>query len=148
MTILQYPHQGYFTMINGSSTILGNYDLAADGDIELAHLRVYNKNSNQFSYQMRLVISQDEDKEIVAASDWETFSNEIIGQTSSDWLGDLTFTFDNYRLRQSIVYTIKLEIQNYSRSGDSRYMGVWLDWAYPIGTSNTGGARIALGVRR
>jgi hypothetical protein len=154
MSILNYPEFAYFNMANSSINELGNYQVIEACDLELAHLRVYHKNSNPFSYQMRLLVCQELDKEPVVVSDWETFSNETIGQDGANWLGDLTFTFPNYKLKPSIAYAIKLELTNYSRSGDSRYLSVWLDWGFgkswiaPVGADDSGGSKIALGVRK
>jgi len=154
MSIFNYPSVTYFNIANSSVNELGSYQVIEACDLELAHLRVYHKNADPFNYEMRLLVCQELDKEPVAVSNWETFSNETIGQDAANWLGDLTFTFPNYKLRPSIAYTIKLELTNYSRIGDSKYLSVWLDWGFgkswiaPVGADDSGGARIALGVRK
>lgn len=148
MSILQYPKKGYFNIINSASAELGTYVIQNDGDLSLAHVRVYHKNPNQFNYQIRLVIAQREGGPALAVSNWEAFNNASIGQTDTHWLGDLTFTFEDYALKSSDSYAVRLESIGYTRTSNSIYMGVWMDWAYPVGIDNSGGARVALGVKR
>jgi hypothetical protein len=154
MSIFQYPDLGYFNIVNSNSAELGSYQLTADGDLGIANLRVYNKKAGSFSYQLRLVISQRQEGPEIAASNWETFSNETIGQTGENWLGDLTFTFLDYALKGSDPYYIRIETTGYTRLGDDAYLGVWLDWGFgkswiaPVGVAASGGARIALGVNQ
>lgn len=154
MTILQYPEFGYFHIITGASTELGIYELPITGDLNLAHLRVFHKNSNPFSYQMRLVISQRNGGPALATSEWETFNNETTGQNAEYWLGDLTFTFKDYALKQNDSYYIKIETTGYTRISNTVYIGVWADWGFgdntivPVGIADSGGARIALGVKQ
>ena len=154
MSIFLYPEFAYFNIVNTSSTELGSYTVPEAGDISLAHLRILNRNANQFSYQMRLVLSRRVKGPIFAASNWETFSSDAIGQTSTFWMGDLTFTFEDYHLTANDTFLIRLETIDYSRSGNSIYMGAWLDWGFgapevvAIGTENSAGTRIALGVKR
>ena len=147
MSIFVYPQDAYFNIINSNSTELGSYELPQRGDLSLAHLRVFHRNPNSFSYQMRLVLAGRTGGPTLAVSNWETFSNETTGQTGNFWLGDLTFTFEDYSLIEDPVY-IRLENTGYLRSGNNLYLGVWLDWMQPVGITNTGGARIALGVKR
>lgn len=154
MTILQYPKFGYFHVISSDSAELGRYELLADGDLALAHLRVYHKNANPYEYQLRLVVAQREGGPALAVSNWETFSNATTGQTEPSWMGDLTFTFPDYALKGSDPYYLRIETTGYTRSGDALYLSVWADWDFgdetivPVGATRSGGARIALGVKR
>lgn len=148
MNIENYPSEGYFIMVSTAVTQLGSYDLAADGDIKLAHIRIYYKNANPYNHQIRLVLSTNFGGAAVAASNWETLSNETTGQSTEYWLVDLTFTFDAYPLKASDRYYARLEITNYTRDQNEVYMGIWVDWSEPVGIADTAGARIALGVLR
>lgn len=148
MSIFKYPYQAYFNILNEQITELGNYQLASDGELSLANLRVYHKKSGAFDYQMRLILSQEEGKAPIAYSNWEQFNNAAIGQTTADWMGDLTFTFEGYKLKSDFAYAVAIEVTGYTRNSNNSYLGVWLDWWYPVGVSNSAGARIALGVKR
>lgn len=154
MTILQYPEFGYFHMISNASTELGSYQLLADGDLALAHLRVFHKNPDPYEYQIRLVIAQRTNGPELAASDWEIFSNATTGQETGFWMGDLTFTFQDYALKAGDPYFMRLEISGYTRILDDKYICVWSDWNFgdativPVGSVASNGARIALGVKR
>lgn len=154
MTILQYPEFGYFHILTGPSAELGIYNLAVNGDLALAHLRVLHINANPFDYQMRLVVAQRTGGPALVASNWETFSTATTGQTTDSWMGDLTFTFPDYAIKSLDDYYIRIETTGYARSGDAVYLGVWADWGFgddtivPVGASGSGGARIALGVKQ
>lgn len=154
MSIFQYPDLGYFNIVNLNSAELGVYELPSNGDLSIANLRVYHKKAGAFSYQMRLVISQRQEGPALATSNWETFDNLTIGQTGTHWLGDLTFTFPDYAIKGSDTYCIRLETSGYTRLGTDVYLGVWLDWGFgkswvaPVGVSDSGGARIAFGVKQ
>lgn len=148
MSIFKYPYQGYFNIINEPFTYLGNYQLQSKAELSLANLRVYHKKSGAFDYQMRLALLQEETKTPVAYSHWEQFNNQTIGQTTEDWMGDLTFIFDGYKMDKNIAYSMAFEITGYARDTNNSYLGIWLDWWFPVGQTNSGGARIALGVKR
>ena len=154
MNIEQYPEYGYFIMINGPITQLGSYEIQSEGDLALCHLRVYHRNPSAFNYQMRLVCSSKVGGPALAASAWETFSNETTGQETEFWMGDLTFTFTDYKLFSGIPYYFRFETQNYIRQDNDAYLGVWMDWGFgksfivPVGSTDTGGARLAIGVKR
>lgn len=154
MSIFQYPDLGYFTMLTTANVELGIYKFVQAGDLSIANLRVYHRNPNPFSYQLRLVLSQRKKGPALIASNWEEFSNETIGQNAAHWLGDLTFTFPDYSLRINDDYYIRLESTGYTRSGNTTYLGVWANWGFgkswipSVGSADSGGARIALGVKQ
>lgn len=154
MSILQYPELGYFHIASSDTLELGKYELSVSGDLALAHLRILNRNANTFNYQLRLVLSQRLSGPALAVSNWEIFNNEILGQDSEFWMGDLTFTFEDYSVKENDPYYLRLESTGYTRSGESVYMGVWADWGFgdetivPVGVADSGGARVALGVKQ
>lgn len=148
MNIELYPKNAYYMMVSSAITQLGSYQIASDGDLALAHVRVYHRNPDPYSYQIRLVCSSRVGGPVLVASNWETFSSETTGQTSEFWLGDITFTFADYPLKAMESYYFRLETSGYIRQDNDAYLGVWLDWMQPVGTSDTAGGRIALGVKR
>jgi hypothetical protein len=153
-TIDEYPQNGYFLVANGSGTELGSYSHADWGDIELATIRIFNRDVAvaPFSYQLRLVISSKQGGPVLAASDWLTFSNDTTLQTTANWLGDVSFSFTDYALKGTETYFLRLESTGYARSEvpneNDLYLGVWCDWLQPLGTADTAAARVAFGVRR
>lgn len=152
MSISQYPKRGYFLVAQNSSLELGRFDNATWGDLSLAHLRVFHKRTGAYSYQMRLVISSKEGGPSLVASDYIDFSDATTGQSSACWLGDVTFSFPEYRLVDGEEYFARLEATGYSRSPkpnqNDYYLSVWCDWYEPVGSNNSAGARVAFGVKR
>jgi hypothetical protein len=154
MNVLLYPEYAYLHVVSGQFTELGRFNIPEDGDLSLAHLRVYHKNSDPFSYKMRLIVTQKSKGATLVESDWETFSNETSEQSEENWLGDLTFTFPDYAFKGNDPVHLRMEIAGYTRVGTSQWLGVWADWAFgadwykSVGTAPSGGSMIALGVRR
>jgi hypothetical protein len=152
MSIDFYPKNSYWLVAGGSTVQLGAYTNATWGDFALAQIRVYNKNVSAYSYQIRIVVSASLNGTSLAASEYFTFSNASTGQTTSEWLGDVTFDIAPYNFINTEVYYARLELIGYTRAarplGDTQYLAVWCDWMQPLGTNNTGAARIAMGVNR
>ncbi len=151
-TVIQHPQNAYFIIASGSSTELGSFDNTTWGDLSIAHLRIFHKKVGAYSYQMRLVVSSKQFGPALVASDYVEFSNATTLQVGNDWLGDVTFSFPEYRLVNGEEYFVRLETTGYTRPArpleNTAYLGVWVDWFEPVGNTNAGGARIAFGVRR
>lgn len=151
-TVSQHPKYGYFLIANTETLELGKFDNATWGDLSICQLRVYHKQSSPYDYDMRLVAAASEGGTALASSSWQEFSNTTTGQTTGYWLGDLLFEFTDYKLVDGEEYYFRLEIDNYVRPArpnqDDSYLGVWCDWLEPVGSGNTGGARLAFGVKR
>jgi len=154
VNILLYPEYSYFHVVSGQFTELGRFNIPEDGDLSLANLRVYHKNADPFSYQMRLLVTQKSKGATLVASNWETFSNDATEQTSEHWMGDLTFTFPDYAFKGNDPVHLRMEIAGYTRVGIMKWLGVAADWGFgadfytSVGTAPSGGAMIALGVKR
>lgn len=144
MSVEQYPDTGYFLIMSTTALELGSFTNIS-GDLRSAHLRVYHKYTGAYSYPMTLVVSSKTAGPALATSSVITFDNATTGQNTSDWFVDLYFDFDDYNMISSETYFFRLEASGYTRT-DSNYIGVWADWLEPVGTSNTGGARLVLGV--
>lgn len=152
MSIDFYPKNSYWLVAGGSTVQLGAYTNATWGDFALAQIRVFNKNSAAYSYQMRVVVSASVGGTALVASEYFTFDNAATGQTTADWLGDVTFDIAPYNFINTEIYYVRLEMTGYTRAarplGNTQYLAVWCDWMQPVGNTNTGAARIAIGVNR
>jgi len=146
-SVEQYPDLGYFLIVDSSTLQLGSYT-GLSGILNTAHLRVYNKNASSFTYTLQLKVSTSEGGYAVASSNIETFSSTAVGQTSTDWLFDLTFTFSGYEFLSTETYYLSLVTTGYTKNANTTYMGVWCDWLEPIGPDDSAAARIAFGVLR
>lgn len=152
MSILQYPKIQYHLVANDTVTNLGSIDLPADGNLRTMTIRVHNRKVGAYTYLMKLRIATREGGYVLAESDQEIFSDSVTGQLTSDWLGNLTFTFNHYPISAALPVHVSLEMSGYARPAtpnqDTEYLGVWCDWLEPIGNSNTAAARMILGVER
>lgn len=149
MSVLQYPQYQYFIIAAIGGANLGRFK-SVDGLLGLAQIRMYIKNPNPYSHQARLVFSSQQGGTAIVTSDWETISNATTGQTGTDWLGDIVFDIDHYRLNPLADLHVRLQLTGYTRpdypNQDDRYIGVWCDWTEPVGIANTAGARLSMGV--
>lgn len=145
MSILQYPKQQYFLFAETSSLNLGKFK-DVTGALGLFQLRVLNKNSAAYSYQMRVVFSAEQGGTALHATDWYTFSNATTGQVAPVWLGDVIFDVDRYRLNSTVYLFARLELTGYTRNAMTTYLAVYCDWYEPIGDTNTAAARMSMGV--
>lgn len=147
-SVEQYPDYFYVLVADTSPLELGRYTGINTGDLQTAHLRIYNKNASSFSYGLSLIVSSSEGGPALATSETITFSDTAIGQTTANFLCDLTFTFTDFAVTTAETYYLRLALTGYTRTSNTTYLGVWCDWYEPLGTSNTGGARIQFGVMR
>jgi hypothetical protein len=151
-TIEQYPQNGYFLVADGATTELGSYVFSSDGDLALCQLRVFHKKPGPYSYQMRLVLSNKRGGPALHSSSWFEFSNAVTGQSDDNWLGDISFDFDGYNIIAGESYFFRVETTGYTRpvrpNENTAYLAFWSDWLSPVGTSNTAGARLCLGVKQ
>jgi len=152
MTINHYPKNSYWLVANGSTLNLGSFTNTTWGDLALAQIRVFSKNPASYSYQMRLVISATQTGTALSTSEYFTFDNAATGQVGNDWLGDVTFDMPPYALINTETYHLRLELTGYTRANapnqNTQYLAVWCDWMQPIGNTNTGAARIPMGMLR
>ncbi len=69
-------------------------------------------------------------------------------------MGYLTFTFPDYAFKGNDPVHLRMEIAGYTRIGIIKWLGVVADWGFgadfytSVGTAPSGGAMIALGVKR
>lgn len=143
--IVQYPKYAYYNYVTGSSMELGSFK--DTGILGIFDIRVLHKNASAYSYQMRVTFSDREGGPVLAATDWETFSNATTGQSASVWMGHLTFTISTaYQLNPNVYTFARLETTGYTYSEGSVYLATWCDWYEPLGSTNSGAAKMAVGV--
>ena len=149
MSVLQYPQYQYMIVANSGTVELGNFT-GQSGELGLFQIRAYHKKSGAFSYQIRVVFAASEGGPALAATAWETFDNDTIGQTTDEWLGDLVFDVDRYRLNALADTFVRIELTGYTRPAypnqNTAYLGFWCDWIEPVNGTNSAAARMSMGV--
>lgn len=149
MSVVQYPKLAYYLVAETSTVLLGSYEIPRDGDLQHAQIRVFHKKTGAYSYAMKLVLSASANGPALVESETVTFSDETTGQTTSDWLGEVFFTFPEYALVATETYFVRLVATGYARAArpneNTGYLAVGCDWLDPIGTDDTGGARMPIG---
>lgn len=141
----QYPKYAYYNFMTSTSLELGSFKTT--GQLGLFDIRILHKNASAYSYQLRVVFSDREGGPTLASTSWETFSNSTTGQVAGVWLGHCTFTpTESYILNSAKYLFARLESTGYTYDEDTVYIAVACDWFEPIGATDTGAAKMAIGV--
>ena len=151
-SVEKYPDTFFCIVANGNTTNIGSI-VTGGGEIQLAQLRAYHKKSGSYSYTMKFILSGSLNGPALIESDVLTFDNATTGQTTSDHLVDLVFTFSNkYELLSGETYYMRIETTGYSRPArpleNTAYLAFVSNWYEPIGGSNSAAAKVVLGVDR
>jgi hypothetical protein len=63
-----------------------------------------------------------------------TVSLSAIGSYTPSWFGNIFFDFDDKPLNKNITYYARIYIANYTRNSNTFYIGINLDWPFPVNT--------------
>jgi hypothetical protein len=152
MSVEQYPELAFYQVVNTSPHYLGAYTLPADGDLCIMQIRVYHKKVGPYMYTMKLEMAATITGPALCTSVTEEFSNVTTGQIGDNWIGHCVFSFDKYNLFAGETYHFRLITTGYNRPirpfENSGFLAVSCDWLESLGTSDTAGAKAAIGVER
>lgn len=77
------------------------------------------------------IASVDDVDNPYASSDWVDVADFDDSDGSNDWLGWVRFDFNRENIDNDLTYYIWLEADNYTRNGDTFYLGVCWDFPSP-----------------
>lgn len=133
MSFSQYADVQDFVVLDSGLVQAGVIDLGEDTELRHILLTFYKTGTLVGSEQIRInLYSSDRYDSAFAQSDWMSISD--ISNLATNWLGWLRFDFGRIDLdKDETVYT-EIETQNYTRVGDTFWMGVGLDWPVLVNT--------------
>jgi len=147
MSVVQFPKNSWYLVVETANQYLGSYETTG-GDLGACHLRIFNKRAGAYSYTLKLVVRGSETGVALTESEVIQFNNVDNAQLTTDWLGEVLFTFPHYNLISGETYHFSLVSTGYSRLGrpleNTGYMAVNCDWLEPIGIADTAGARMQI----
>jgi len=153
MPFEKYPSKMFFrTLDTGEELRLGTVELPAAASntrqgFELRHLRLalYKHGAHGGSEQLRVRIYPNADHATpVHTSDWLSLSS--ITTLSTYWLGWLRFDFARAHL-WGLTYHVTVQAQNYTRNGDSYYLGFKFDWPDRVNSVVAGAHGLRIGAQ-
>lgn len=122
----------YFKTVDTSETVhCGNFTLQNDMQLKYARMMIYKHGLTVSNQQFRLkVMPISGVGTAIATSDW--FDLIDITTLTANWVGFFRFDFNNEFLEEGVQYYLQFETANYTRNGDTDYIGLSLDWPGPI----------------
>ena len=116
--ISEEPRMGSFNVVN---------------DLELQYIRVllFISGSTVGNERIRLKIYGDMgSNNILYTSNWSNI-NDISG-LSTYWLGYIRVDFNRENINKDTDYYVRAELDNYTRNGDTFFIGLCHDFPFPI----------------
>ena len=124
-----------FAFDTDTTNHLGSFKTARNE--ELAHIRVnlcvYNQAGLGGSERIRTIVYGDPKySNALYTSDWADIA-DIDGLTDDhSWIGWVRTDFNRKNINKGITYYLSCQFDNYTRNGDTFYMGLFYDYPYPV----------------
>lgn len=131
----EFSEELYIKTIDTSEKIqCGKFTTAVDTEIEHMRIMIYINNITVTTERMRInVMSKYGHANPLYSSDWSDLSG--ITNIAAYWVGWLRFDFNGKFFDSDIDYFLELETGNYTRTGDTNYLGAALDYPFEVSTS-------------
>jgi len=150
MAFEQFPDLQYFVVLDtDDNSKLGYFTLTDGTDLRHAMLTIYVKGAIDSPFEMWLnIYGNDRLEGPIYASNRAVISSDTLEPSYTDgWLGNVYFDFEGVPLNPNHDYFITCETDGYAKDGEDFYVGVNLDWYFPVNeavTPTQAGARIRL----
>jgi hypothetical protein len=149
MSFLQFPSVQYFRIFRGNEPVIrgGKFDLSKAMELKHCMVTVVLKGQLQGSERLRMEVYGSNTSSVpIFVSDWAELSG--VGAYATSWIGNIYLDFPTPQpINPASDYFFRFRIENYTRDGDSRYVGVNLDWVSRVNATpenDQAGARIRL----
>ena len=117
---------------------LGTFVLNESAQIGYAQLSIFIQGSISGPEQMRLNVYSDSGYTALRFYSDKINLNQITYDTSKGWRGEVLFTFGRQNLNKNFSHYFELECFNYTRNGNTFYLGVCKEYLDPH--FNSGGS--------
>lgn len=134
MSILNFPESQQVELFeNNGSIVLGGY--AIDTEIELQHVNVmlYKHGGLVGTERVRVRVTSDlQGLRTIHASEWSDLSDSNNINDGDHWLGWIRTDFARQGMAKDVTRYLVLDIDNYTRNGDTYYIAAVKDYPFPI----------------
>jgi len=129
MAFLNFPDTLYFKTIDTSETVkMGAFTFASDTRLQYARVMFYLHGSSITTEKFRINVMPGYGQSTpIYQSDWSDLSD--ISNIATNWIGWVRFDFSTEFVDSDHTYYLELEPANYTRSGDTFYIGVALEYS-------------------
>lgn len=141
MAFVQFPVDAYIKTFNtGVVERIASFQLNDSTELEYIVLTLLRIGTAAGSERMRLIVypSSNHNGSASATSDWRELADFTSGANA---IGRLRFDFNRQHLSSQFTYYLSVETQNYTRVGETFYLGAKLDWPDDVYTSPVADAR-------
>lgn len=127
------------TMNTAETLHIGGLSPTSSHEIGHARIWLFKHGTSGGNERIRVKITSDAaGQRVLDISSWSTLS-DISGFDDGDWLGWVKVDFNRITRRPNVVYHFHLEIDNYTRNGETYYLSVVRDYPasiYVAGATN------------
>lgn len=143
MSILQFAEYQMIKTIDTSETVeIGQFKPLKHGELKWTRLLIYKHGSigGSESLTCHWHTSSELGTSYATSSAvlLSTVENSSNLNTSGDWFAWIRFVFNRENLSKNISYYLSLQASNYTRNGDTYYIGMPFDYPYPHHTVSLG----------
>jgi hypothetical protein len=127
MSFNQFPARLDVRVLDTDETAkVGSFQTATDIELKYIRVKLYIQGTLGGTERMRAKVYGDADRTaLLYTSAWSDLS-DITG-LSGTWLGWLRLDFSAEHLNKNIEYFLSIEIDNYTRNGDTFYVALGID---------------------
>lgn len=135
MAFLDFPDQQYVKTADTSETIgMGGFKASAKMELFYIRAAVYINGVSSLggseTMQMTIYADNEGTKQLFQSSSINV--SDIDGIGSTNWIGLVRFTFARQQINPNITYYPRISLSNYTRSGDTFYIGFPYDYFAPV----------------
>lgn len=137
MAFTQFPREQYFRILEtGENARLGYFNLQDGTEIKHMMITIFIRGTIAAPFNLRVnIYGNDTLIDPIFTSDWAVISSSTLDPTpTNNWLGNIYLDFAGYPLNPNINYYMTAESDDYTRNGETFYLGINLDWYSPVNT--------------
>lgn len=146
MAFTQFPNEAVVETFETSEVVkLSRFTLATATELLYVTLRILKVGTAGGSETLTLKVFGSSDYTGTAVATSSAFTLSTISGLTTNWIGDVRFTFARQNL-SAATYYLALTTANYTRNGDTFYLGAVQEWPYTFNTITTfqAGAQFAV----
>lgn len=127
MAFKDFSNQLYIkTLDTGEEGGLGTFTLTQNFEVNYMQMPIYVHGALGGTERLRINVYSSTNSSLLMQSDWSNLSD--IDNIGAYWIGKIRFNFTRKYLQKTVPIVLKLEVDNYTRNGDTFYIGYVLDW--------------------
>lgn len=118
----------------GEEGRMGSFTTSVNGELDAVRVLIYIEGVSSLGGTEQIRCKMHGEATFSSPIYTSSFSNisDIPNLGSTNWIGYIRMDFNRENLNQNITYFPTVELQNYTRSGDTFFIGLSYDFPSPI----------------